>query len=121
MQSSDDAVADYDIDEYYVDENANYDSSDAKPDEIKKHVQEMDDELEKLNKMQQSAERQLTSVADAIDEKSVYVGQVDYEATPEELRVHFSPCGTINRVTIMCDKVTGHPKGLVYCVSSILS
>ena len=40
-----------------------------------------------------------------------YVGQVDYEATPEELRAHFAACGTINRVTILCDKFTGHPKG----------
>jgi polyadenylate-binding protein 2 len=40
-----------------------------------------------------------------------YVGQVDYEATPEELRAHFCPCGTINRITIMCDKITGHAKG----------
>ena len=40
-----------------------------------------------------------------------YVGQVDYEATPEELRAHFAGCGTINRITILCDKFTGHPKG----------
>lgn len=42
-----------------------------------------------------------------------YVGQVDYEATPEELRAHFAPCGTLNRITIVCDKITGHPKGYV--------
>ena len=40
-----------------------------------------------------------------------YVGQVDYEATPEELRAHFAPCGTLNRITIVCDKISGHPKG----------
>ncbi len=40
-----------------------------------------------------------------------YVGQVDYEATPEELQLHFAPCGTINRVTILCDKITGQAKG----------
>ena len=37
--------------------------------------------------------------------------QVDYGATPEELQAHFQACGTINRVTILCDKFTGHPKG----------
>ena len=37
--------------------------------------------------------------------------QVDYSATPEELQNHFQSCGTINRVTILCDKWTGHPKG----------
>lgn len=37
--------------------------------------------------------------------------QVDYGATPEELQTHFQACGTINRVTINCDKFSGHPKG----------
>lgn len=36
---------------------------------------------------------------------SIYVGQVDYSATPEELVSHFGACGTIERVTIMCDKL----------------
>jgi len=36
---------------------------------------------------------------------------VDYGATPEEIQGHFQACGTINRVTILCDKFTGHPKG----------
>jgi polyadenylate-binding protein 2 len=39
--------------------------------------------------------------------------QVDYSATPEELQAHFQACGTINRITILCDKFTGHPKGSV--------
>ena len=42
---------------------------------------------------------------------SIYVGQVDYSATPEELVSHFGACGTIERVTIVCDKMTGRPKG----------
>ncbi|GAB5030027.1 polyadenylate-binding protein 2 [Nannochloropsis oceanica] len=50
----------------------------------------------------------------AIDENSIYVGQVDYEVTPEELQAHFQSCGTINRVTILCDKHTGRPKGFAY-------
>ena len=40
--------------------------------------------------------------------------QVDYSATPEDIQAHFQACGTINRVTILCDKFTGHPKGCVY-------
>ena len=40
---------------------------------------------------------------------------MDYSATPEEVQNHFQSCGTINRVTILCDKWTGHPKGY-YCV-----
>ena len=42
---------------------------------------------------------------------SVYVGQVDYMTTPEELLGHFEACGTVERVTIVCDKYTGKPKG----------
>ena len=42
---------------------------------------------------------------------SIYVGQVDYTATPEELLSHFEACGTVERVTIVCDKLTGRPKG----------
>ena len=49
--------------------------------------------------------------AESVDDKSVYVGQVDYEATPEELQALFQSCGTIQRVTILCDKRTGQSKG----------
>jgi len=45
------------------------------------------------------------------DACSIYVGQVDYSATPEELLGHFEACGTVERVTIVCDKYTGKPKG----------
>jgi polyadenylate-binding protein 2 len=48
------------------------------------------------------------------DARSIYVGNVDYAATPEELQAHFADCGTINRVTIMCNKATGTPKGFAY-------
>ena len=37
--------------------------------------------------------------------------QVDYSSTAEELGKHFESCGSINRVTILCDKYSGHPKG----------
>lgn len=40
--------------------------------------------------------------------------QVDYKATGEELNQFFKECGTINRVTIMCHKATGQPKGFAY-------
>lgn len=43
-----------------------------------------------------------------------YVGQVDYDASPDELQSHFEGCGTINRVTILCDKFSGRPKGYAY-------
>lgn len=47
------------------------------------------------------------------DSRSVYVGSVDYAATPEELQSHFQGCGTVNRVTILSDKA-GNPKGFAY-------
>ncbi|KAK4048818.1 hypothetical protein OIV83_004584 [Microbotryomycetes sp. JL201] len=48
-----------------------------------------------------------------VDSRSVYVGNVDYGSTPEEIQAHFASCGTINRVTILFDKFTG-PKGYAY-------
>lgn len=48
------------------------------------------------------------------DGHSIYVGQVDYSSTPEELLAHFESCGTVERVTIVCDKFTGRPKGFAY-------
>ncbi|KAL2762038.1 embryonic polyadenylate-binding protein 2 isoform 2, partial [Daubentonia madagascariensis] len=45
------------------------------------------------------------------DHRSVYVGNVDYGGTAEELEAHFNCCGEIHRVTILCDKFSGHPKG----------
>lgn len=49
-----------------------------------------------------------------VDSRSIYVGNVDYSATAQELEAHFHGCGSINRVTILCDKFTGHPKGFAY-------
>lgn len=48
-----------------------------------------------------------------LDENSIYVGQVDYEAQPEELREHFESCGTIERITIGETK-SGQRKGYAY-------
>lgn len=48
------------------------------------------------------------------DAKSVYVGNVDYGATAEEIEQHFHGCGSVARVTILCDKFSGHPKGFAY-------
>lgn len=49
-----------------------------------------------------------------VDARSVYVGNVDYGATAEELEQHFHGCGSINRVTILCNKFDGNPKGFAY-------
>ncbi|KAJ8468400.1 hypothetical protein ONZ45_g17258 [Pleurotus djamor] len=94
---------------------------------MKQRVEEMEREAKKLRELQAAAEQASSmdgedggSAMDteedkaAADGRSVYVGNVDYSATPEEIQVHFQACGTINRVTILCDKFTGHPKGYAY-------
>ncbi|KAI8082998.1 uncharacterized protein BX664DRAFT_339577 [Halteromyces radiatus] len=84
---------------------------------MKARVQEMESEAAKLRDMQAEVEKSMYPVEEdkeAVDARSVYVGQVDYGASPEELQAHFQSCGTINRVTILCDKFTGHPKGYAY-------
>ncbi|PSR93283.1 Polyadenylate-binding protein [Actinidia chinensis var. chinensis] len=48
-----------------------------------------------------------------VDSRSIYVGNVDYACSPEEVQQHFQSCGTVNRVTILTDKF-GQPKGFAY-------
>lgn len=50
----------------------------------------------------------------AKDENSIYIGNLTAECTPEDLQNFFSNCGVINRITIMCNKFTGKPKGFAY-------
>lgn len=82
----------------------------------------MEQEAEKLKKMQDEVEEQMLgpggealdqAAADEIDQRSIYIGNVDYAATPEELHAHFESVGTVNRVTILCDKFR-NPKGYAY-------
>ncbi|KAM8774761.1 embryonic polyadenylate-binding protein 2 [Rhynchonycteris naso] len=49
-----------------------------------------------------------------VDHRSIYVGNVDYGSTAEELETYFNLCGEVQRVTILCDKFSGHPKGYAY-------
>jgi len=104
---------------------------------IKARVREMEEEAEKLKQMQSEVDKSMVAGGAAagggavgggspalpsmsveekmeIDARSVYVGNVDYGATAEELEQHFHGCGSINRVTILCNKFDGHPKGFAY-------
>lgn len=47
--------------------------------------------------------------------------QVDYGGSAEELEAHFSGCGEVHRVTILCDKFSGHPKGSVQGLAGALA
>ncbi|KAF2100542.1 hypothetical protein NA57DRAFT_37454, partial [Rhizodiscina lignyota] len=84
---------------------------------MKKRVSEMEAEAAKLREMQTELDQQthdLRENKEDIDARSVFVGNVDYGASPEEIQNHFRTCGSINRVTILLDKFTGHPKGYAY-------
>lgn len=100
-------------------------SEDPEIEAIKARVKEMEEEAEKLKEMQGEVEKQMMSAKTGpqyptpeekaeMDMRSVYVGNVDYQSTAEELGQHFQACGAINRVTILCDKFTGQPKGFAY-------
>jgi polyadenylate-binding protein 2 len=83
---------------------------------MKKRVEEMEAEAAKLRQMQASLDQQsheLRENKEDVDARSIFVGNVDYGASPEEIQAHFQSCGSINRVTILLDKFTGHPKGSV--------
>jgi len=84
---------------------------------MKKRVQEMEEEATKLREMQDSIDRSASDLRESredVDARSIFVGNVDYSATPEEIQSHFASCGSINRVTILLDKHTGQPKGYAY-------
>ncbi|PGH19168.1 hypothetical protein AJ80_04248 [Polytolypa hystricis UAMH7299] len=84
---------------------------------MKRRVAEMESEAAKLREMQASLDQQSESLREDkedIDARSIFVGNVDYGASPEEIQAHFQSCGSINRVTILLDKFTGHPKGYAY-------
>lgn len=49
-----------------------------------------------------------------VDNRSIYIGNVDYGATADELEQHFHGCGSMNRITIQRNKFDGHPKGFAY-------
>lgn len=83
---------------------------------MKRRVSEMEAEAAKLREMQTQLDQERQDLRESkedIDARSVFVGNVDYGASPEEIQAHFQTVGAINRVTILLDKFTGHPKGSV--------
>ncbi|KAI7738005.1 hypothetical protein M8C21_011345 [Ambrosia artemisiifolia] len=94
-------------------------------DEMKRRLKEMEEEAAALREMQAKVEKEMGAVQDPaaaaasqaskeeVDTRSIFVGNVDYACTPEEVQQHFQSCGTVNRVTILTDKF-GQPKGFAY-------
>jgi len=46
--------------------------------------------------------------------KKLFVGNVPYQVTEDELRQAFSAAGTVESVAIITDKMTGRPRGFVF-------
>lgn len=95
--------------------------------ELEAIKKEMEEEQEKIKKMQDDADKEMNPAAgiakpqmlsleekQEIDTRSIYVGNVDYSATADDLERHFHGCGSVNRVTILQHKFTGAPKGFAY-------
>ncbi|KAJ2751063.1 hypothetical protein H4S06_004222 [Coemansia sp. BCRC 34490] len=92
---------------------------DPELEELQKRMLEMEKEAQKLRELEENlskgaGEEGQGTDADDVDARSIYVGNVDYVTTPDELHEHFKGSGSINRVTIRTDKFTGHPKGYAY-------
>ncbi|CAK7895190.1 hypothetical protein CAAN1_05S02124 [[Candida] anglica] len=71
---------------------------------------------ERLPRPVESEEERAERLAkqEEIDSRSIYVGNVDYTSTPEQLESFFNKAGIIERITILFDKYSGAPKGYAY-------
>ncbi|KAI1178091.1 RNA-binding domain-containing protein [Nemania sp. FL0916] len=86
-------------------------------DAMKRRVAEMEQEANQLRDLHADTDVRFQEAADDrndVDSRSIFVGNVDYSVSPEEIQAHFQSCGSINRVTILLDKFTGQPKGYAY-------
>ncbi|KAI6178410.1 RRM domain-containing protein [Aphelenchoides besseyi] len=92
--------------------------------DINERIKQIEEEAKKIREMQLEFNTSSTSTNGssfgptlsqeekaAIDNRSVFV---DYSAKPDQLEEHFRGCGAIERVTILADKFSGHPKGFAY-------
>ena len=43
--------------------------------------------------------------------KNIFVGNLNYSATEDEVRQMFEPFGTVDRVSLITDRDTGRPRG----------
>ncbi|KAE8703480.1 Polyadenylate-binding protein 2 [Hibiscus syriacus] len=105
------------------DQDPNPNSKDLE--DMKRRLREIEEEAGALREMQAKVEKEMGTAQDSssasanqaekeeVDSRSIYVGNVDYACTPEEVQQHFQSCGTVNRVTILTDKF-GQPKGFAY-------
>eukprot|EP00727_Mastigamoeba_balamuthi_P000801 m51a1_g10718 putative poly -binding protein ii-like (227) ;mRNA; r:223904-225051 len=101
------------------------DQGEADLEAIKKKLQSAEgsegtEESDKMQELMSQADKIAGAQASAapskeeVDERSVFVGNVHFGATQEEVTQHFQGCGQIIRVTVMTDKFTGAAKGFAY-------
>ena len=45
---------------------------------------------------------------------SIYVGNISYNATPEDITEVFAEYGSVSRVTLPTDRETGRPRGFAF-------
>eukprot|EP01018_Ginkgo_biloba_P017968 Gb_10798 [translate_table: standard] len=118
------AEGDMEHDFDHKDDTAAEDPAATELEEMKKRLKEMEEEAAALREIQAKVEKEMgaqeTAGSEAshankeeADARSIFVGNVDYSCTPEEVQQHFQSCGTVNRVTILTDR-HGHPKGFAY-------
>ncbi|XP_074028341.1 polyadenylate-binding protein 2-B-like [Leptinotarsa decemlineata] len=99
-------------------------ASDREIETMKARVREMEEELAKLKQIQSDVDERIKMCTPPVlmsmkekmevDNRSIYIGNVDYGATSDELKQHFQICGSIKRITIPCNKYDQHPKGFAY-------
>ena len=46
--------------------------------------------------------------------KNLFVGNIDFNTTEDNLRQLFAPYGVVNQVTIVKDRETGQPRGFAF-------
>lgn len=46
--------------------------------------------------------------------KTLYVGNLPWTATEDEVKQHFASCGTVNSVKIIMDRETGRSRGFCF-------
>eukprot|EP01062_Namystynia_karyoxenos_P066099 TRINITY_DN60110_c0_g1_i1.p2 TRINITY_DN60110_c0_g1~~TRINITY_DN60110_c0_g1_i1.p2 ORF type:complete len:317 (+),score=91.44 TRINITY_DN60110_c0_g1_i1:83-952(+) len=72
---------------------------------IKQRVRDRDEDLAALKRVVRGKDA---------DECSIYVGMLDFSAIPEDLFHLFKKYGPIERITILTDATTNHPKAFAY-------
>lgn len=45
---------------------------------------------------------------------SIYVGNLSFQATPEEIKAVFAEYGRVSRVSLPADRETGRPRGFAF-------